>query len=133
MSLREEIFTRCTTHAGLSGLIESRCYLNSLPEDVTYPCVVYYDVSSTDNEYRDHDAKNIGVERTVTRVQFNCYDDTSDGARAVSDQVVSAWDGYADDCTLGRCFIANRLSDRWQTQIDQYREIVDVQIEHEKE
>jgi len=124
--LRETVFDRCTGHAGTTALIASRCYPIVLPENVTLPAISYLLVSATNDEYRDHDG---ATEREVSRVQFNCWAATGDAASALGDQVRDAWDGYKDGCDVGYAFQANRISLR-DAGLNQYREIVDVMIEH---
>lgn len=129
MTLRETVYNRCTGFAGIAALVGIRCYPDRLPENVTYPAISYIPpVSQVDMDYRTHDTGV--VPRTVSRVQFNCYDDTGDGADALGSQVVQAWSGYKDGCTVGYAFIANRISTR-EDAIEAYRHIVDVMIEHE--
>ncbi len=128
MTLREVVYARCTAHAGTAALIGTRCYPERLPEGVTYPAISYIaPVSSVDADYRDHDSTP--VERTVSRVQLNCYDETGDGAAALADQVQAAWSGYSSACVVGYAFVANRISTR-EDPINAYRMIVDVTVEH---
>lgn len=127
MTFREDVFDRCTGHAGISALIALRCYPQLLPENVTYPALSYAIVSDNDGDYRTHDTGQ--VLRTVSRVQFNAYATTSDGASALADQVEAAWSGYKDGCTIGRSFKANRL-ETYETSINRYRHILDFMIEH---
>lgn len=128
MTLRETVYSRCTGFAGISALIGTRCYPDRLPENVVYPAISYVaPVSSVDTDYRAHDSTP--VERTVSRVQFNCYDDTGDGAAALADQVQLAWSGYSNACVVGYAFVLNRISTH-EDPIDAYRMIVDVSIEH---
>jgi hypothetical protein len=129
VTLRSTIYARLAAHVGTAALVETRIYPNQLPENVTYPAVTYVaPVSDDDVEYRTHDTGQ--VPRSVARVQFNCYDTTGDGATALADQVVAAWSGYQDGCTVGYSFKANRISDGWQSGIAAYREIVDVMLEY---
>ena len=127
MGLRETVYTRCTTHAGTSALVGTRCYPDRLPENVTYPAIVYHaPVSSDDSEYRTHDGAGA---RTVSRVQFDCYAATGDGAAALAAQVRDAWAGYQDACVVGYAFVANEIAGR-EDALNAYRTIVDVMIEH---
>jgi hypothetical protein len=128
MTLRATIFTRCTTggHAGLSALIGLRCYPDRLPENVTYPAVVYHLISADNSAYRTHDG---ATTREVSRVQFDCYAETGDGAAAVGDQVRAAWDGYSDGCTIGYAWQANRIMTH-EDGLKAWRAIVDIMIEH---
>ena len=130
MTLRTTVYDRCTGHAGTAALIVTRCYPDRLPENVTYPALTYVaPVSADDREYRTHDNVNSPTTREVSRVQFNCYDSTGDGAAALADQVRAAWDGYQDGCDIGYAFQANRIMTR-EDAIDAYRVILDVMVEH---
>lgn len=125
MTLRTTVFDRCMDYAGLE-LISTRCYPDRLPENATYPALVYFRVSADNTPYRNHDG---ATTREVSRVQFDCYDETGDGAAALADQVRAAWDGYSDECTVGYAFQANRIMTRADV-LKVYRAIVDVMIEH---
>lgn len=130
MTLRAVVFARCTTHAGLSALIGTRCYPERVPENPTFPLVTFLaPVSRVDALYRTHSNVNSPVTRAQSRVQFNAYGATGDSAEAVADQVVQAWSGYKDGCTVGSAFIANRLQNR-EDALKRFRAIVDVIIEH---
>lgn len=127
MTLRTTVYTRCTGHAGTAALIDGRCYPDRLPENVTYPALVYFRVSADNSPFRSHDSGPTDFE--TSRVQFDCYDETGDGAAALADQIRLAWDGYSDACTVSVAYQANRLMTR-EDAINAYRAIVDVMIEH---
>lgn len=126
MTLRTTIYARCTGHAGTAALVSTRVYPDRLPENVTYPALVYHRISADNTDYRDHGG---ATDREVSRVQFDCYDGTGDGAAALADQVRAAWDGYRDGCVVGYAFQANRIMTR-EDAINAYRAIVDVMVEH---
>jgi len=113
-----------TTHSGVAGLIVARCYPQMIPEDVTFPLVTFQVVSS-DPYTQDRS----GAERSKSRVQFNCYAATSDGAAALAAQVKSAWNGYTKGCDIGFALLRNSL-ETYNTATNIYRFIVDVLIEH---
>jgi hypothetical protein len=130
VTLRETVFARCTTHVGLSALIGMRCYPERLVENAVYPAVTFIaPVSRVDDTYRTHSNVNSPVTRAVSRVQFNCFDDTGDGAEDVADQVIQAWSGFKDGCDVGYAFIANKIATR-EDELKAFRFIVDVLIEH---
>jgi len=131
MGLRAVVFDRCTTHAGLSALIGSRCYPDRLPESVTLPALVHHSpVSDNDAEYRTHSNVNNPVTRTVSRVQFDYYAKTGDQAELGGDQLFQAWSGYqSDDCDVGYAFIANRFATR-EDALKMFRQVIDVMVEH---
>ena len=127
MTLRDTVYARCTSHAGTAALIGTRCYPDRLPEDVTYPALVFFRVSANDVLTRDFDGGPTA--RETSRVQFDCYDETGDGAAALADQIRLAWDGYSDACVIGYAWQVNRIMTRADA-INRYRAIVDVMIEH---
>jgi len=128
-SLRQLVYARCTGYAPLAALISARCYPDRVPENATYPLVVYHaPISSDDTDYRTHDN---GTGRTQDTVQFDCYATTGADAETVSDQVVAAWNGYKSGCDIGFSFVTNRIADR-QDDIREYRQIVDALIEHQR-
>ena len=129
-SLRGLVYARCTTFAGLAALIGTRCYPDRVPENATYPLVVYHaPISTTDEEYRTH---GDGTGRTQSTVQFDCYATTGLDAETLADQVKAAWNGYSSgDCDIGFAFIQNAIAER-QEDLNEYRQIVDVLIEHKR-
>jgi hypothetical protein len=134
MTLREDVYARCTGHAGLAAIFGTRWYPDQLPENVTYPAGCFKLPISADNStYRTHDG---ATSREVTRIQFESFADTGDAAAAGADQLRDAWDGYSDDCTFGYCWQANRLhsvESRLKSGSSAqviHREIVDVMVEH---
>ena len=127
MGLRETIYSRCTTHAGTKALVTARVYPDLVPEDPTWPLIVYHRVSANDGDYRDHDAPTT---REISRVQLDCYDDTSDGAADLADQVQAAFNGWSSGSAVGWAFKANRVAG-YDVALKAYRQVVDVMIEHE--
>lgn len=130
MTLREIVFARCTTHVGMSDLIDDRCYPERLPEGVVYPAIRFLCPISTDSSpYRTHDNVNVPVGRSVDRIQLDCFDVTGDGAEALAIQAVQAWSGYKDGCAIGYSFIANQVASH-EDGVNAFRTIVDVMVEH---
>jgi len=124
-TIEETIFARCTTHAGISALIDARCYPERLPENVTYPALVYTRISSSAAQFRTHELESVGLDDA--RFQFDSYAETSKGAKDLADQVFAAWDGYRDECVVGYARQVNRRATR-QDSINVYREISDVMM-----
>lgn len=128
MGLRKTVYDRCVGYAGISALISTRCYPDQVPENATYPLIVYHaPVSDDDADLRVHGE---GTNRTTSRVQFDCWAETGDGAEALATQVIAAWNGYRSGCAVGYAFIAGNVADGWDTGQREYRQIVDVIIEH---
>lgn len=130
MTLRETVYARCTTFAGLSALIGTRCYPDRLPEDVAYPALVHHTPISSSNEaFRTHDVGMTGM--AWSRIQFDSYAATGDGAAALADQVYAAWDGYKDSCVVGVAWQANRIT-TYEAGLKTWRVITDIMILHEE-
>jgi hypothetical protein len=128
MGLRKTVYDRCVGYSGLSALISTRCYPDQVPENATYPLIVYHaPVSDDDADIRTHDG---ATGRTTSRVQLDCWAATGDGAEALAAQAINAWNGYSSGCAVGYAFIANTISDGWETGQREYRQIVDVIVEH---
>ena len=128
MGLRSTIYDAVTGDTTIAALIGTRCYPNRLPEDASFPAVVYGQVSEDDSRYRDHTASE-AVGRAVARVQFSAYAATGDGAAALADALVALWSGYQDGCTVGMAQVANRL-ETVEPAINRHRHIVDVLIDY---
>ena len=126
-SLRQLVFERNTTYAPLLALIGTRCYPERVPENATYPLVVYSaPIADDDTPYRTHDN---ATDRTQSLVSHTVYADTGDQAEAIGDVLVDAWNGYKSGCDIGFAFVQNRIADR-QDDLRQYTQIIDVLVEH---
>lgn len=88
MSWRSLLYTRLTTFPALVALIGTRVYHGSLPQNPTYPAVVYHVIS--DEEHWHAWGR--------PRVQIDAYAGTYDSAIAIRDTVRDALDqwGAAD-------------------------------------
>ena len=127
MSIESKIFDRCTTHVGTAALISTRCYPDRLPENATFPLVVFFRVSGTTDTFRTHTV-NTRTDIERARFQFDCYAESSLAAKALAEQLMSAWDGYQNDADgIGHVFFMGRSSQR-EDPIDRYREVVEFQF-----
>jgi len=127
MGLRETVYSR-VTGASSGSLVSTRCYPDMLPEDVTFPAIRFFAVSWNDGSYREYQNP---TERAKRRVQVDCYASTSDGCAALADAVCDDFDGWTN-ADVGWCRIANRIDDSWNDDINAYRQIVDVMIDHKR-
>ena len=127
MGVRESLRSRCTGHAGVSGLIGTRCYPMTLPQNAQMPAVTYQLISTPPNNYQDHDGT---PDRWTYRVQLDAYADTSDGAAALGDQLFAAFAGWSDPPSVGWSVVQNRQEQR-DTILNLHRNIVEIVIDHE--
>lgn len=128
MGVAASVYSRNTTHSGVSNLIGDRCYPQRMPDKVELPCVVFYVISAPPNEYSDHDASP--PDRWVSRVQMDAYADTRSDAEDVKSALFSAWEGYRSGTAVGWARVANMLDD-YEPGLNRYRKIVEVVIDHE--
>lgn len=129
MGAGAQIYSRATTHSGLSALIGTRCYPGRLPSSPTLPAITYRRVALSTDEHVDHDGP---PGREVAQFQLDCYDDTPDGAAALADQVVAAFHCWDNGTEVGWCMVKNRL-EGFETAINREREIVTMRMEHKRD
>ncbi len=85
MSIETVLFTRLTTHAGLSVLIGARVYPGAMPQKVTYPAVSYSRVAASRVSAMGADT---GLVRA--RFQFDAWCEKYSDVRAVAVQLRAA-------------------------------------------
>ena len=89
-SIDTALYTRLGGFAGLTALVSTRIYPPPVPQNATYPCVSYSQVSGV----RDYVMGNqSGL--VQSRYQLDSWATTSTGARAVAEQVRLALSNYA--------------------------------------
>lgn len=128
MGVRETVYARITS-ASAGSLVGTRCYPDMLPENCQFPAIRYTRISYNDAPYREYGNP---TERATIRVQIDCYADDSDAASTLGDAVCTDFDAWTFGTAVGRCRIAGHFSDGWQDDIDAYREIVDIMIDHKR-
>ena len=128
-TLREILYDAITGDATVAALIGTRCYPDRLPENATFPAVVYVArVSSDDSDYRSHDA-GTAIARAVSRAQLSAYAETGDEADELATALELLWSSYQDGCTVGYAQVVGWV-DTVETAVNRFRDIVDVEIEH---
>lgn len=86
MTVEAEIYTRLTGFAGLSALVSTRIYPNTIEQNATLPAIVYRRVSAERISAMGDDTGTVR-----TRYQFDVYDDQyTDGLRPVVEQLRKA-------------------------------------------
>ena len=85
MSVESELYTRLTTHAGLSALVVLRVFPGHLPQGATLPAISYSRVSAGRPSAMGTD---IGL--VEARFQIDVWDDDYLGLVAVKEQVRAA-------------------------------------------
>lgn len=120
----------------LEGLsVGDRVYPLSLPQGATMPAVVYRvisdDPSVTHSDVQDHPTYT-GVRHSFTRVQFDCMDETYDGAEALADELLDyavGFRGLWGDVEIDSVRPELRLDD-WDPDPALYRVIQDLVVGH---
>ena len=128
--VRFSVYSRATTHAGLSTLIGTRCWPKRLPETPTLPCMTYDIVSFPDAEqYVDHDTNGTANSRGKHRIQLDGYANTPDEAAALGIQMFVAFQGWHDKSLgVGSSFVKNKFNAD-SLSIDAHREVVEIVVD----
>lgn len=128
MSLRAAIYNVCMASPPLVGAIGDRLFPDRLPDNVSLPAVVFNAyVSEIDDPYRTHDLGE--VSRAQTRVQFDIYDATGDGAEVIADILTRIWSGLKDQAHgIGAAQVVNRVG-TYETALNRHRVILDVVVD----
>jgi hypothetical protein len=84
----EAVEERLLACAALIALVSDRIYPDVVPQGVTWPAVIYHQVSESASYSHDGDS-NLDTDR----YQFDCYGSTKVSARAVKDALRSLLSG----------------------------------------
>jgi hypothetical protein len=135
VAIEEVLFTRLTTHAGLTALIGKRCYPLVMPqstretEGAKLPCVVYQRITGR-HEYTHDGEANLAH----PRYQFSCYAKTYQDARDVRLQVQAALSAWSDMGLSPGVFVGfiDMEMDLYDSEVEMFRCVIDATIWHEE-
>jgi hypothetical protein len=98
LTIEEGLYTKLSTTVGITNLISTRVYPNKLPQTVTLPAMTYQRIDTP----RVHSHDSSGSAGTAhPRFQFDCWAETYSGAKAISDALRAALNGYKGTITSG--------------------------------
>lgn len=103
----EAVEEMLTGNAALAALISDRVYPDNIPQGVVWPAIIYHQISETASYSHDGDSN-----LDTTRFQFDCYDDTKAGAKAVARALRSLLSGKkftASNVRVQSCRLDNSL------------------------
>ena len=123
MNLNTEVYRQLSSHAGLSALIATRIYPLPGPQGATRPYVTYQRITTVPTY--THDGPSLDAIGNDI-VQFDCYADDQDQARAVAVQVKSALDNWSSP-GVHRAFIQDDR-DFYDDEVKLQRVSVDAEI-----
>mgnify|MGYP006291593043 CR=1 FL=1 len=128
MTIQESLFSRATSHSGLSDLIGTRFYpQGEVPDDPTTPFCAYQLVSTPPHNYQDHEGK---PNRWRYRVQIDCYAKSRDDANSLGRQAFDCFEGWStDDGDVGWSRVQNWF-DGDRLELDLKRDIVEINVDH---
>lgn len=131
MTIESVLYTRLTTHAGLSALTALRVYPNVLPQNVSYPAISFRRVSS---ERPSAMGSDIGLVRA--RFQFDVWAESYDlapGARTSAEQVRLALQRWSDagPPVVQEVFFLNDL-DLFEPQTALHHVALDFEVNYEE-
>jgi|LakMenEpi03Aug12_release.lakeMendotaPanAssembly.Ray.scaffolds.fasta_scaffold669702_2 hypothetical protein len=101
----------------LKALVSNRCYPLQMPENPTYPAIVYSRIAGTPFNVLDTSASIDQV-----RMQVDCYALTYDGAKTLSDSVRGAMESAAFKGTL------QFDTDLYESEVKVYRVVMDFYV-----
>lgn len=121
--LDQTIYQLLAAQAGLTAIVGSRIYPHHLPDDATFPALVFRQVSSKPDYSHDGDS-----ELDTARIQFDAYGTTKAQAVQVSTQVRALLSGRSYRPTIQSSFIENQLPDDYDEVLQAWRTITDYMI-----
>ena len=107
MSVEKDIRTYMLTRTAITDLISTRIYAQKLPQEATFPSLVYNRIS-TQRTYSHSGDSNF----TKPRIQYSCFAETYEDAKDLAEQIVSEMSGFkgtAGTATIYSTFVENEL------------------------
>ena len=126
--IEEEIRARLNTFAGVSALVSGRIYPIHLPQNPTYPCVVYTRIA---NEHFNNLDGSAGLSSPF--IQVDAWADDPMEARDIGEQIRLALQGYSGSLASGVTIHGISLdSDRegFEYEVGTYRHSADYTVWH---
>jgi len=128
--IEEALITRLTGFAGLSSLVGGRIYAHLMPQDPTYPTIVYTRISAQRVSAMGSDANLVH-----SRFQLDAWSNVAKDARDVTEQVRQAlerWRGTSGSTVIQDSFIDNQQDSPPElvSNVALYRTITEVMIHH---
>ncbi|MGB9780621.1 DUF3168 domain-containing protein [Caldanaerobacter sp.] len=126
MMLEQAIYGYVSTHAGVTALVGNRIYPLLLPQNPTYPAIVYSRVS------RIYEKDLSGTVWNQSRIQFSCYAKKYSEAKAVAEQLRSAFRDYRGkigDIDIMVADVTNEI-DLYEPDTALFNVSIDVLIKH---
>jgi len=98
LSIEAGLVYKLTNTAGITALVSTRVYLETIPQGATLPCITYQRISTP--RLTAHDTS--GSAGTASpRFQFDAWATTYASARAIADALRAALNGYKGTITSG--------------------------------
>jgi hypothetical protein len=104
----DAIYERLCADTGLAALVSTRIYPDQVPQDITWPAIIFHQVSEAASYGHDGDSN-----LDMARFQFDCYGSTNASARAIKSALRACLSGKRFEGTGARvtsCQLDNSLS-----------------------
>lgn len=126
MMLEQAIYSYISTYPGLIALVGSRIYPLVMPQNPTYPTVVYSRVS------RVYEKDLSGTAWNQSRMQFSVYATKYSDAKAVAEQIRAAFRDYKGEINGINIMLADVTNeiDLYEPDTALYHVLVDILIIH---
>jgi len=89
VDITESLYKHLTTYAGLTALISTRAYPDTLPSTPTYPAITFQQISEEELDTFAQPLTLIGV-----TYQINAWDTTRKGAQTLAKQIRLAFKNF---------------------------------------
>lgn len=131
MTIETEIRTRLAADGTIAGLVGTRIYAVRLPQDPSYPAIIYSRVSGVRLHNLDGPAG-----RAMPRLSIDCWSETYVGAQALAAAVRASLDGFNGSlATLKAVILIENEIDLFDADAGQegaYRIVQDYIVNHEE-
>lgn len=98
LSIEAGLVYKLTNTAGVTALVSTRVYLERIPQGATLPCITYQRIDTP--RVTTHDTSG-SAGTAYPRFQFDAWATTYASARAITDAVRAALNGYRGTITSG--------------------------------
>ncbi len=98
LTIEAGLVYKLTNTAGITSLISTRTYLERIPQGATLPCLTYQRISTV--RLLAHDTSG-SAGTCAVRVQFDAWAATYSSAKAITDALRAALNGFKGTITSG--------------------------------
>lgn len=122
-TLEEAMYSHITAAPIITNLISTRIYPRQLPQNPTYPALIYRRVSTRLQQY--HGA---GTALPFPRYQFSCYATSYAETKTLANTLRAVLDGFKGTFGSGSTVTVGFIL--WENEIDGFDNVAEVPVTH---